>query len=118
MALQVGTSGWSYGHWDDGLYAAGTRPAARLDVYTSRFTTVELNASFYRWPSDRSFAGWRGRLPDGFQVSVKAPRGLTHAKRLRAPEAWVDRICACWPSSCMACSVNDGRSGPGGVMGG
>lgn len=64
MALQVGTSGWSYGHWDDVLHAAGTRPAAQFGgVYTSRFTTVELNASFYRWPSDRSFAGWRGRLP-------------------------------------------------------
>jgi uncharacterized protein YecE (DUF72 family) len=61
-----------------------------------RFCTVELNASFYRWPRDASFAGWRRRLPPGFRLSVKAPRGLTHAKRLYAPEAWVPRLTSAW----------------------
>jgi uncharacterized protein YecE (DUF72 family) len=61
-----------------------------------RFDTVELNASFYRWPRDSSFASWRRRLPTGFQLSVKAPRGLTHAKRLYAPETWADRVSGCW----------------------
>jgi uncharacterized protein YecE (DUF72 family) len=60
------------------------------------FGTVELNASFYRWPRDASFASWRRRLPEGFLLSVKAPRGLTHAKRLYAPEVWVERIARCW----------------------
>ncbi|WP_232807010.1 DUF72 domain-containing protein [Geodermatophilus chilensis] len=58
--------------------------------------TVELNASFYRWPRTATFASWRRRLPPGFQLSVKAPRGLTHAKRLYAPETWVGRLTACW----------------------
>ncbi len=61
-----------------------------------RFGTVELNASFYRWPRTATFASWRRRLPPGFQLSVKAPRGLTHAKRLYAPETWVGRITECW----------------------
>jgi uncharacterized protein YecE (DUF72 family) len=68
----------------------------RLGRYVQSFGTVELNASFYRWPRDTSFASWRRRLPDGFQMSVKAPRGLTHAKRLYAPEIWVERIARCW----------------------
>jgi uncharacterized protein YecE (DUF72 family) len=57
---------------------------------------VELNSSFYHWPRPATFRGWRERLPDGFQFSVKAPRGLTHGKRLYAPETWVDRIAAGW----------------------
>jgi uncharacterized protein YecE (DUF72 family) len=57
---------------------------------------VELNASFYRWPRETSFASWRDRLPDGFAMSVKAPRGLTHAKKLYSPEVWVERITRCW----------------------
>jgi uncharacterized protein YecE (DUF72 family) len=61
-----------------------------------RFATVELNASFYRWPRDASFASWRRRLPDGFALSVKAPRGLTHAKRLYAPEPWLPRLSSAW----------------------
>jgi uncharacterized protein YecE (DUF72 family) len=96
VTIAIGTSGWSYPHWDGVLYPLGTPPRDRLGYYTQRFGTVELNASFYRWPRAASFARWRERLPPGFQLSVKAPRGLTHAKRLYAPEAWVDRLSQCW----------------------
>jgi uncharacterized protein YecE (DUF72 family) len=96
MTVAVGTSGWSYAHWDGVLYPPGTPPRERLGHYVQRFDTVELNASFYRWPRDSSFASWRRRLPTGFQLSVKAPRGLTHAKRLYAPETWADRVSGCW----------------------
>lgn len=92
----IGTSGWSYDHWTDVLYPPGLDPRQRLRMYTEAFRTVELNASFYRWPPVRTFAGWRDRLPEGFLMSVKAPRGLTHAKRLLEPERWVERITAGW----------------------
>jgi uncharacterized protein YecE (DUF72 family) len=96
VAVHIGTSGWSYDHWDGVLYPPGTPPRDRLAHYVRRFDTVELNASFYRWPRTATFAGWRRRLPPGFQLSVKAPRGLTHAKRLYAPETWIGRMTACW----------------------
>ena len=96
MSLHVGTSGWSYGHWDDVLYPPGTAPRERLGHYVERFDTVELNSSFYRWPRPASFESWRRRLPRGFALSVKAARGLTHGKRLYSPEAWVARMTACW----------------------
>jgi uncharacterized protein YecE (DUF72 family) len=96
MTIHIGTSGWSYEHWAGVLYPHGTAPADRLGHYTERFGTVELNSSFYHWPRTATFAGWRARLPGGFQFSVKAPRGLTHAKKLYAPEAWVERIAAGW----------------------
>ena len=60
--------------------------AGRLARYAADFDTVELNASFYRWPRDTTFASWRQRLPAGFRMSVKAARGLTHARRLYGPE--------------------------------
>jgi uncharacterized protein YecE (DUF72 family) len=96
MAVHIGTSGWSYDHWDGVLYPPGTPARDRLAHYVRRFGTVELNASFYRWPRDASFAGWRRRLPEGFALSVKAPRGLTHAKRLSAPEPWLPRLTSAW----------------------
>ena len=94
--VRIGTSGWSYDHWQDVLYPPRTPLAARLAIYTQSFDTVELNASFYRWPRDSTFQGWRRRLPAGFGLSVKAPRGLTHGKRLSEPEVWVERITRCW----------------------
>jgi uncharacterized protein YecE (DUF72 family) len=88
----VGTSGWSYDHWDGVLYPPGTPAARRLAHYVAAFDTVELNASFYRWPRPAVFAGWRERLPPGFRMAVKAPRGLTHARRLRDPQVWAERM--------------------------
>jgi uncharacterized protein YecE (DUF72 family) len=96
MTIHIGTSGWSYDHWKHVLYPPDAPPGDLLGYYSRAFGTVELNSSFYRWPRQASFRSWRHRLPDAFQFSVKAPRGLTHAKRLYAPEVWVQRIAACW----------------------
>ncbi|MBN8821529.1 MULTISPECIES: DUF72 domain-containing protein [unclassified Spirosoma] len=96
MGIHIGTSGWSYDHWQGVLYPPATPVHRRRDYYVQRFQTVELNSSFYRWPKQATFAGWRQRLPDGFLLTVKAPRGLTHAIKLYSPEVWLDRIKACW----------------------
>ena len=96
MTSHIGTSGWSYDHWAGVLYPDGLPVGRRRDVYAAEFDTVELNASFYRWPITKSFAGWRDRLPEGFLLSAKAPQWLTHGRRLREPEAWIERIAAGW----------------------
>ena len=96
MSIHIGTSGWSYAHWQDVLYPADTPPHQRLAFYTSVFKTVELNSSFYRWPRDSTFQSWRQRLPQDFIMSVKAPRGLTHGKKLYSPEQWLARIERSW----------------------
>ena len=92
MTVLIGTSGWSYPHWTGVLYPEGLPPRQRLDFYLPHFRTTELNSSYYRWPTDAAFARWRRRLPDGFLMSVKAPRLLTHVRRLYAPERWLARI--------------------------
>ncbi|WP_314506786.1 DUF72 domain-containing protein [uncultured Microbacterium sp.] len=91
---RIGTSGWSYDHWSGVLYPPGLPPRERLAHYMREFDTVEVNATFYRWPRPASFASWRQRLPAGFEMTVKAPRGLSHARRLRDPQEWIERITA------------------------
>lgn len=95
MGVHVGTSGWSYPSWKPVLYP-GVPQARWLDRYAEEFDTVELNGSFYHWPRETTFAGWRHRVPPGFRFTVKAPRGLTHARQLRSPAAWVERIERAW----------------------
>jgi uncharacterized protein YecE (DUF72 family) len=92
MAIYVGTSGWSYDHWEGVLYPYGTPARARLDYYLLRYRTVEVNSTYYRWPADATFVSWHRRLPEGFLMTVKAPRGLTHGARLYAPERWLGRM--------------------------
>ena len=96
MSVFIGTSGWSYDHWEGILYPHGTKRWDRLSWYVSKFHTVELNSSFYRWPTLNAFKSWQRRLPPGFLLSVKAPRYLTHTKRLYSPESWMERIRSCW----------------------
>jgi uncharacterized protein YecE (DUF72 family) len=96
MAIWVGTSGWSYDHWEPELYPPRLPARDRLARYAETFRTAELNSSFYRWPRPSAFGSWRRRLPEGFLLSVKAPRGLTHARKLYGPEAWIERVRAGW----------------------
>lgn len=79
----VGTSGWSYSGWRGLFYPHGLPSSEWLKFYSSRFPTVELNASFYRLPTRQAFRRWHDAVPDDFQFSVKASRYITHIKRLQ-----------------------------------
>jgi uncharacterized protein YecE (DUF72 family) len=91
VAALVGTSGWTYDSWAAPFYQ-GVPRRRWLEHYAGRLPTVELNASHYRWPKDATFEGWRERLPPGFEMAVKAPRALTHARRLSTPQRWAEII--------------------------
>lgn len=92
MTIFIGTSGWSYDHWDGVLYPHGTPQRERLTLYVQHFPTVEINSTYYHWPADSTFVSWRRRVPPGFRITIKSPRGLTHGARLYAPETWLERI--------------------------
>jgi uncharacterized protein YecE (DUF72 family) len=92
MAVHIGTSGWSYDEWVNVLYPRTASSLERLDAYSRRFRTVEVNRTFYGWPSDDTFASWAERLPEGFRVSAKAARELTHRQALKDPGPWLERM--------------------------
>ncbi|MBI2955408.1 MAG: DUF72 domain-containing protein [Chloroflexi bacterium] len=82
MSFLVGTSGWHYDHWRDRFYPPGLAKSRWLQFYAQFFPTVELNASFYRLPTEKAFANWRATAPPGFRFAVKASRTITHYRRL------------------------------------
>ena len=53
-----------------------------LAYYVERFTTVEINATFYRMPSAKTVEGWGAAAPAGFTYVLKAPQRITHFGRL------------------------------------
>jgi uncharacterized protein YecE (DUF72 family) len=89
---RIGCSGWHYKSWRGVVYPDDLPTTGWLRAYTRRFGTVELNNSFYRLPSEETFAGWREQVPRGFVFAVKASRFLTHIKRLRDPEEPLARL--------------------------
>jgi len=88
--LHIGTSGWHYPHWENGVfYPPGLARTSQLSFYAQHFKTVELNASFYHLPRPKTFEGWRQKTPDDFVFAVKASRYISHVKRLRdCQEPW------------------------------
>jgi len=79
----IGTSGWVYSHWRDVFYPPKLPQSKWLEFYTGYFSTVELNNSFYRLPSEQAFSNWRATSPEGFRYAVKVSRFITHIKRLK-----------------------------------
>ena len=75
--LRVGASGFSFPSWRPGFYPAGTKPADFLAYYAQHLQTVEINNSFYKLPTEATFARWAQTVPDGFRFSVKAQRAVS-----------------------------------------
>ena len=80
--IRVGTSGYNYPEWRGTFYPAAMKPAAMLPYYAERFTTVEINATFYRMPTAKAIEGWSAATPAGFVFTLKAPQRITHMRRL------------------------------------
>ena len=92
-SVWIGTSGWSYKHWENGKFYPPKQPAKeRLAFYAQHFPTVEINYSYYQLPPRSRFEAWRRDSPPGFVFAVKASRYLTHMKKLKDPEEPLQRL--------------------------
>jgi len=88
----IGTSGWQYPHWRERFYPSGLPQARWLEHYSARFSTVEVNNTFYRLPEPGTFEDWGAKTPEDFVLAVKASRYITHIKRLKEPVEPVKRL--------------------------
>ncbi len=80
--LWIGTSGWTYGDWRGIFYPRDVPLKNWLRWYAERFSTTEINGSFYRTPSLEAVRAWREQTPDKFIFAWKASKFITHWKRL------------------------------------
>ncbi len=81
--ILVGTSGYNYPEWKGSFYPADLPVKKMLPYYAGKFPTVEINYTFYRMPTPKLIAGWREQVPPSFRFTLKAPKRITHDKRLR-----------------------------------
>lgn len=86
MKTLIGTSGWNYNHWRKIFYPEGILQNKWLEFYSRYFETVEVNMTFYRFPSEKTVENWRNKVPEGFVFSVKGNRIITHIKKLKNVE--------------------------------
>lgn len=79
----IGTSGYNYKEWKGPFYPPELAEQEMLKYYAQRFSSVEINYTFYRMPNVRTLQGWAKETPECFTFTLKAPRRITHDLRLR-----------------------------------
>ncbi|MCW4029738.1 MAG: DUF72 domain-containing protein [Candidatus Bathyarchaeota archaeon] len=88
--LYLGTIGWSYNFWLGKFYPTKTAPKDYLHYYATHFSTVEVDSSFYRIPTQQMVQNWKAQVPEGFKFSLKFPQLITHIKMLKGTDAETD----------------------------
>ena len=83
MSIWVGTSGYHYPEWKGTFYPEKLPASKMLPYYAERFPTVEINYTFYRAPNEKTLDGWSRATPETFRLTLKAPKRITHERRLR-----------------------------------
>ncbi len=79
--FKIGCSGFYNRHWK-GIFYPEKLPQGRwLNFYCEHFNSLELNVTFYRFPTTQMLQGWYKKSPEDFLFSIKAPKLITHFKK-------------------------------------
>jgi uncharacterized protein YecE (DUF72 family) len=92
MRFYVGTSGYSYKEWKGSFYPEKLPQKDMLSYYAQRFSTVEINNTFYRMPKASVVESWAQQVPESFRFVLKAPQKITHFKRLKDTKEETDYL--------------------------
>jgi uncharacterized protein YecE (DUF72 family) len=84
--VRIGISGWRYAPWRGKFYPESLRQKDELAYVASKFSTVEINGTFYSLQRPESFAAWHDAVPDDFVFAVKGARYITHMLKLNEVE--------------------------------
>lgn len=82
LTWKIGCSGYHYADWKRLFYPEGLSQRKWFEYYCEKFNSLELNVTFYRFPKIEHLQSWYDRSPENFSFTVKAPRLITHYKRL------------------------------------
>ena len=79
----LGTSGFAYDEWRKGVfYPEDLKKDDMLDYYSTQLSSVEVNYTFRRFPTEKTVEKWRAKAAPGFVFTLKANQRITHWKRL------------------------------------
>ncbi|WP_026380986.1 DUF72 domain-containing protein [Afifella pfennigii] len=81
-SIRVGIGGWTFEPWRGTFYPDKLPKTRELSYAASRLTAIEINGTFYRAQSRKSFAKWREETPEGFVFALKGHRAIAMKRKL------------------------------------
>ena len=90
--LYVGTSGWAYPTWKPAFYPEKLAQKKFLNFYASKLNAVEVNYTFRQLVKETTVQNWLAETPEHFRFTIKAHQVLTHIKRLKNAEEFLQRF--------------------------
>ena len=88
--FHIGCSGFYNKHWKDVFFPENLPQNKWFNYYCEQFSTIELNSTFYKFPTVQSLQTWFKKSPDEFLFSVKAPKLITHVKKFNDCELLIN----------------------------
>lgn len=82
--IYTGATSWINPAWKGSLYPEKTRKDDFLRLYSRNFNSIELNATHYRTPSDKSIETWLAETPDDFRFCPKILQAISHRNDMLA----------------------------------
>ena len=80
--IRIGIGGWTYEPWRGTFYPDKLPQKRELEYVGQKLTATEINATYYSRQSPKSWEGWAGTVPDGFQFAVKGSRFIVMKSKL------------------------------------
>lgn len=81
--IHTGCSGFYNKLWKGIFYPEDMAGKDWFGYYCKHFTTFEINATFYKFPTLKVMQNWYNKSPEDFIYAVKAPKLITHLKRFK-----------------------------------
>ncbi len=94
LRIRVGIGGWTYEPWRDNFYPKGLPQGQELAYASQHLTAIEMNGTYYRLQTPRTFAKWFDETPAEFMFSLKAPRYTTNRRVLAEAGQAIDQFMA------------------------
>ncbi|MFO7978079.1 MAG: DUF72 domain-containing protein [Bacteroidales bacterium] len=92
MKMFIGCSGYSYNDWNKKFYPEDLPKKDWLSFYAEHFNTVEINNTFYKFPTEDQLSQWKDETPAGFKFTIKANRYLSHMKKLKVDDDFMQSL--------------------------
>jgi len=76
--LLLGSCSFTAEGWEKTFYPPGLKKTGYLSFYAGQFKSVEVDATFYRIPSEKTVRSWYESTPEDFIFACKVPQTITH----------------------------------------